>query len=66
VVDTQNVPSDLVSSDLLNVLPSSVKGEQPRGAHPGFKGNEGFDVTGGIPDRWRHYMAKRAPTSRST
>ena len=37
----------MVSSDLLNVLPSSVKNLNNLVAlTPGFRGNEGFDVTG--------------------
>ena len=49
LVDTQNVrKQSVVSSDLLNVLPSSVKNLNNLVAlTPGFKGNEGFDVTGG-------------------
>ena len=38
----------MVSSDLLNVLPSSVKNlNNLVTLTPGFRGNEGFDVTGG-------------------
>jgi hypothetical protein len=49
LVDTTNVrKQNVVSSDLLNVLPSSVKNLNNLVAlTPGFKGNEGFDVTGG-------------------
>jgi len=49
LVDTQNVRKQtLVSSDLLNVLPSSVKNlNNLVSLTPGFRGNEGFDITGG-------------------
>lgn len=49
LVDTQNVRKQtVVSSDLLNLLPSSVKNLNNLVAlTPGFRGNEGFDVTGG-------------------
>src|ERR1051325_762299 len=49
LVDTQNVrKQNVVSSDLLNVLPSSVKNLNNLVAlTPGFRGNEGLDVTGG-------------------
>ena len=49
LVDTQNVRKQtVVSSDLLNVLPSSVKNlNNLVTLTPGFSGNEGFDVTGG-------------------
>jgi Carboxypeptidase regulatory-like domain len=48
LVDTRNVRKQtVVSSDLLNVLPSSVKNLNNLVAlTPGFRGNEGFDVTG--------------------
>jgi hypothetical protein len=48
LVDTRNVRRQtLVSSDLLNVLPSSVKNlNNLVTLTPGFRGNEGFDVTG--------------------
>ena len=49
LVDTRNVRKQiLVSSDLLNALPSSVKNMNNLVTlTPGFRGNEGFDVTGG-------------------
>ncbi len=49
LVDTSNVRKQtVVSSDLLNVLPSSVKNLNNLVAlTPGFRGNEGFDITGG-------------------
>ena len=49
LVDTQNVRKQtVVSSDLLNALPSSVKNlKNLVSLTPGFKGNEGFEVTGG-------------------
>ena len=48
LVDTRNVRRQtVVSADLLNVLPSSVKNLNNLVAlTPGFRGNEGFDVTG--------------------
>ncbi len=48
LVDTRNVRKQtVISSDLLNVLPSSVKNLNNLVAlTPGFRGNEGFDVTG--------------------
>jgi hypothetical protein len=48
LVDTRNVRKQtVVSSDLLNMLPSSVKNLNNLVAlTPGFRGNEGFDVTG--------------------
>src|SRR5688572_19442064 len=48
LVDTRNARRQtVVSSDLLNVLPSSVKNLNNLVAlTPGFRGNEGFDVTG--------------------
>ena len=48
LVDTRNARKQtVVSSDLLNVLPSSVKNLNNLVAlTPGFRGNEGFDVTG--------------------
>ena len=48
LVDTRNVHRQtVVSDDLLNVLPSSVKNLNNLVAlTPGFRGNEGFDVTG--------------------
>jgi hypothetical protein len=48
LVDTRNAHKQtVVSSDLLNVLPSSVKNLNNLVAlTPGFRGNEGFDVTG--------------------
>jgi hypothetical protein len=48
LVDTRNVRKQtVVSADLLNVLPSSVKNLNNLVAlTPGFRGNEGFDVTG--------------------
>src|SRR5215467_5238462 len=45
LVDTRNARKQtVVSSDLLNLLPSSVK--NLNALTPGFRGNEGFDVTG--------------------
>src|SRR5438477_2355588 len=48
LVDTRNARKQtVVSSDLLNQLPSSVKNLNNLVAlTPGFRGNEGFDVTG--------------------
>jgi Carboxypeptidase regulatory-like domain len=48
LVDTRNARKQtVVSSDLLNALPSSVKNLNNLVAlTPGFRGNEGFDVTG--------------------
>jgi hypothetical protein len=48
LVDTRNIRKQtVVSSDLLNVLPSSVKNlNNLVTLTPGFRGNEGFDVTG--------------------
>jgi hypothetical protein len=48
LVDTRNARRQtIVSSDLLNVLPSSVKNlNNLVTLTPGFRGNEGFDVTG--------------------
>ena len=48
LVDTRNARKQtVVSSDLLNVLPSSVKNlNNLVTLTPGFRGNEGFDVTG--------------------
>src|ERR1041385_3649009 len=48
LVDTQNVRKQtVVSTDLLNVLPSSVKNlNNLVSLTPGFRGNEGFDVSG--------------------
>jgi hypothetical protein len=48
LVDTRNARKQtVVSSDLLNMLPSSVKNLNNLVAlTPGFRGNEGFDVTG--------------------
>ena len=48
LVDTRNARKQtMVSDDLLNVLPSSVKNLNNLVAlTPGFRGNEGFDVTG--------------------
>src|SRR6185312_14450381 len=48
LVDTRNTRKQtVVSSDLLNALPSSVKNLNNLVAlTPGFRGNEGFDVTG--------------------
>jgi Carboxypeptidase regulatory-like domain len=48
LVDTRNARKQtVVSSDLLNLLPSSVKNLNNLVAlTPGFRGNEGFDVTG--------------------
>ena len=48
LVDTRNARKQtVVSADLLNVLPSSVKNLNNLVAlTPGFRGNEGFDVTG--------------------
>ena len=48
LVDTRNARKQtIVSNDLLNVLPSSVKNLNNLVAlTPGFRGNEGFDVTG--------------------
>ena len=49
LVDTQNARKQtVVSSDLLNALPSSVKNMNNLVTlTPGYRGNEGFDVTGG-------------------
>jgi hypothetical protein len=49
LVDTSNTRKQtVVSSDLLNVLPSSVKNLNSLVTlTPGFRGNEGFDITGG-------------------
>lgn len=49
LVDTQTARRQtVVSSDLLNVLPSSVKNlNNLVTLTPGFRGNEGFDITGG-------------------
>jgi len=49
LVDTQTARRQtVISSDLLNVLPSSVKNlNNLVTLTPGFKGNEGFDITGG-------------------
>jgi hypothetical protein len=49
LIDTQTARSQVVvSSDLLNALPSSVKNLNNLVAlTPGYRGNEGFDVTGG-------------------
>jgi hypothetical protein len=49
LVDTRNARKQtVVSSDLLNALPSSVKNMNNLVTlTPGFRGNEGFDVTGG-------------------
>ncbi len=49
LIDTQTARRQVVvSSDLLNILPSSVKNlNNLVTLTPGFKGNEGFDVTGG-------------------
>ena len=49
LVDTQTSRSQVVvSSDLLNVLPSSVKNlNNLVTLTPGYAGNEGFDITGG-------------------
>jgi hypothetical protein len=48
LVDTRNARRQtIVSNDLLNALPSSVKNLNNLVAlTPGFRGNEGFDVTG--------------------
>src|SRR5262245_14314798 len=48
LVDTRNARKQtVISADLLNVLPSSVKNLNNLVAlTPGFRGNEGFDVTG--------------------
>src|SRR3984893_12229343 len=48
LVDTRNASKQtVVSQDLLNALPSSVKNLNNLVAlTPGFRGNEGFDVTG--------------------
>ena len=48
LVDTRNARRQtIVSADLLNALPSSVKNLNNLVAlTPGFRGNEGFDVTG--------------------
>ena len=66
LVDTRNARKQtVVSSDLLNVLPSSVKNLNNLVAlTPGFRGNEGFDVTGAYsrPDR-RHVTTARAGTN---
>src|SRR5438477_12060283 len=49
LVDIRNARKQtVISSDLLNVLPSSVKNlNNLVTLTPGFRGNEGFDVTGG-------------------
>jgi hypothetical protein len=49
LVDTQTARRQtVVSSELLNVLPSSVKNlNNLVTLTPGFRGNEGFDITGG-------------------
>ncbi len=49
LVDTTNVRKQtLISSDLLNVLPSSVKGLNSLVTlTPGFRGSEGYDIFGG-------------------
>lgn len=49
LVDTQNVRRQtVISGDLLNLLPSSVKNlNNLVTLTPGFRGNEGFDITGG-------------------
>ena len=49
LVDIHNARKQtVISSDLLNVLPSSVKNlNNLVTLTPGFRGNEGFDVTGG-------------------
>jgi hypothetical protein len=49
LIDTQTARSQVVvSSDLLNALPSSVRNLNNLVAlTPGYRGNEGFDVTGG-------------------
>ena len=48
LVDTRNARKQtVVSADLLNVLPSSVKNlNNLVTLTPGFRGNEGFDITG--------------------
>ena len=48
LVDTRNARKQtVISADLLNVLPSSVKNlNNLVTLTPGFRGNEGFDVTG--------------------
>ena len=49
LVDTQSARRQtVISSELLNVLPSSVKNlNNLVTLTPGFRGNEGFDITGG-------------------
>ena len=49
LVDTTNARKQtVISSELLNVLPSSVKNlNNLVTLTPGFRGNEGFDITGG-------------------
>src|SRR5437879_1978804 len=49
LVDTRNARKQtVISSDLLNALPSSVKNMNNLVTlTPGFRGNEGFDITGG-------------------
>ena len=49
LIDTQTARRQVVvSSDLLNVLPSSVKNlNNLVSLTPGYRGNEGFDITGG-------------------
>ncbi len=69
LVDTRNARKQtVVSSDLLNALPSSVKNLNNLVAlTPGFRGNEGFDVTGAyagqiggtVPRQGRHQRPVR-------
>ena len=69
LVDTRNARKQtVVSSDLLNMLPSSVKNLNNLVAlTPGFRGNEGFDVTGAYSGQiGGTYHGKGARTSSST
>ena len=69
LVDTRNARKQtVVSGDLLNMLPSSVKNLNNLVAlTPGFRGNEGFDVTGAYSGQiGGTYHGKGAPTSSST
>ena len=69
LVDTRNARRQtIVSSDLLNALPSSVKNLNNLVAlTPGFRGNEGFDVTGAYTGQiGGTYHGKAARTSSST
>jgi len=69
LVDTQTARRQtVISSDLLNVLPSSVKNlNNLVTLTPGFKGNEGFDITGGYTGQvGAPTTEKEAPRSIST